>query len=194
MNTFFKYGALFLITAAIGCGGNQTGIDRKAVVSRHNVVNTAVDSLTSLTVGNGAFAFTVDITGLQTFPDRYAKGVSLGTQSEWGWDRFTDTVGNRFEETLQTYDFNNDGHEASYSIQQTEGRQREASNWFRENPHRLQLGNIGFDIYGPGGQLMTPDDVTDIEQALNLWTGEVHSRFKAFGEPVEVTTVGHQEA
>ncbi|WP_262248607.1 hypothetical protein [Parapedobacter soli] len=193
MNTFFKYGALFLITAAIGCGSNQVAIDRHAVVSRHNVVNTAVDSLTSLTVGNGAFAFTVDVTGLQTFPDRYAKGVSLGTQSEWGWDRFTDTIGYRFEETLRTYDFNNDGHEATYSVQHKEGRQREASNWFRENPHRLQLGNVGFDIYGLEGQLMTPDDITEIQQTLNLWTGEVHSRFKAFGEPVEVTTVGHQE-
>lgn len=194
MNTFAKYGALFLIAATVGCDGNQTGIDREAVVSRHNVVNTAVDSLTSLTVGNGAFALTVDVTGLQTFPDRYAKGVSLGTQSEWGWDRFTDTVGYRFEETLRTYDFNNDGHEASYSIQQKEGRRRGASNWFRENPHRLQLGNVGFDIYGPDGQLMTPNDLTDIEQTLDLWTGEVHSQFKAFGEPVEVTTVGHQEA
>src|SRR5690606_9503650 len=194
MNTFSKYVALFLIVATVGCGRNREGIDRKAVVSRHNVVNTAIDSLTSLTVGNGAFAFTVDITGLQTFPHRYAKGVSLGTQSEWGWDRFTDTVGYRFEETLQTYDFNNDGRKASYSIQHKEGRQREASNGFRQNPHRLQLGNIGFDIYGADGRLMTPDDVTDIEQTLDLWTGEIRSQFKAFGEPVEVTTVGHQEA
>src|SRR3546814_20729868 len=41
---------------------------------------------------------------------------------------------------------------------------------------------------------MTPDDLSDIEQTLDLWTGEVHSQFRAFGEPVEVTTVGHQEA
>src|SRR3546814_19284122 len=144
------------------CSYNHTGYHRKTVVFRQNVCNTSVDSLTALTCGNGAFAFTVDVTGLQTVPDRYAKGVSLGTQSEWGWDRFTDTVGYRFEETLRTYDFDNDGHEASYSVQHKEGRQREASNWFRENPHRLQLGNVGFDIYGQEGQMKTPDDLHDI--------------------------------
>ncbi|HEY1022471.1 MAG TPA: hypothetical protein VGE06_09150, partial [Flavisolibacter sp.] len=43
-------------------------INRKALVTRHNVVVTKADSLTSLTVGNGKFAFTVDVTGLQSFP------------------------------------------------------------------------------------------------------------------------------
>ncbi len=60
-------------------------IDRKAVVERHHVVNKKYDSLSSVSVGNGAFAFTADITGLQTFPEAYAKGVLLGTQSQWGW-------------------------------------------------------------------------------------------------------------
>jgi len=47
-------------------------IDRQAVVRRHNVILTSVDTLASLTVGNGAFAFTVDATGLQSFPEYYA--------------------------------------------------------------------------------------------------------------------------
>src|SRR5690606_35380503 len=132
----------------------------KAVVSRHTPVNTEIDSLASLTVGNGAFAFTVDVTGLQTFPERYAKGVSLGTQSEWGWNHFIDTIGYRFEETLKEYDFNDDGHKASYSVQWDEdGRHRDAVNWFRENPHRLQLGNVGFDIYKENGELIEPADI-----------------------------------
>ena len=46
-------------------------INRKAVVSRHNVQVSSFDSLQSLTVGNGAFAFTVDATGLQSFPQQY---------------------------------------------------------------------------------------------------------------------------
>jgi hypothetical protein len=60
-------------------------INRFALVTRHNIVNTVIDSLNSLSVGNGEFAFTVDITGLQTFPEFYSKGISLGTMSEWGW-------------------------------------------------------------------------------------------------------------
>jgi len=63
-------------------------INRMALVQRHNVVVTSADSLSSLTVGNGKFAFTVDITGLQSFPDNYARGIPLGTQSEWGWHSF----------------------------------------------------------------------------------------------------------
>jgi protein-glucosylgalactosylhydroxylysine glucosidase len=43
-------------------------IDRKALVQRHNVKLNKADTLASLTVGNGSFAFTVDATGLQTFP------------------------------------------------------------------------------------------------------------------------------
>ncbi len=47
----------------------QVPIDRKALVSRNNPQFSAFDSLASLSVGNGEFAFTVDITGLQTALD-----------------------------------------------------------------------------------------------------------------------------
>jgi hypothetical protein len=46
----------------------QAVIDRKALVQRHNVIVTKAGTLAALTVGNGSFAFTVDVTGLQTFP------------------------------------------------------------------------------------------------------------------------------
>ncbi|MDM8174295.1 hypothetical protein QT327_07975 [Olivibacter sp. 47] len=136
----------------LSCNQKQTkkndSIDRKAVVTRHNVVNESIDSLSSLTVGNGEFAFTVDVTGLQTFPLLYEKGVALGTQSEWAWDSFKNEKNFRFEETLKSYDFNNEGRDAKYSVQWKEPqRNKEATDWFRENAHRLQLGNIGFELY-----------------------------------------------
>ena len=73
MKTFaVSIAALFIWTA---CGdGNQPIIDREALVERNSPVVTAFDSLASLSVGNGEFAYTVDITGLQTFPDNYKKG------------------------------------------------------------------------------------------------------------------------
>lgn len=83
----------------------QVPIDRKALVSRNNPQFSAFDSLASLSVGNGEFAFTVDVTGLQTFPDAYKKGVPLGTQSQWGWHSFANMDGYRHEETLSEYDF-----------------------------------------------------------------------------------------
>src|SRR5690606_358683 len=121
---------------------NAQPINRQAVVTRHNVVNTKIDSLTSLSLGNGKFAFTADVTGLQTFPEAYKKGVSLGTQSEWGWNSFKDTVGYNISETLRNYNFN--GRMISYAVQWSEPlRQRQAADWLRKNPHRIHLGHLG---------------------------------------------------
>ena len=42
-------------------------IDRRAVVERHKIVTTETNPRSPAQVGNGEFAFGVDITGLQTF-------------------------------------------------------------------------------------------------------------------------------
>lgn len=60
-------------------------IDRRALVRRHSIIINKSDPLTPLSVGNGEFAFTADITGLQTFPEYHQQGMALGTQSQWGW-------------------------------------------------------------------------------------------------------------
>jgi hypothetical protein len=69
----------------------QQKINREAVVRRHTIKVDKIDSLSSLSVGNGNFAFTVDATGMQSFPDAYANGVPLGTESVWGWHSFPNT-------------------------------------------------------------------------------------------------------
>ena len=60
-------------------------IDRQALVTRHNVALHQFDADNPLSVGNGAFAFTVDATGLQTFPEVFTHTTPLGTLSDWGW-------------------------------------------------------------------------------------------------------------
>jgi len=55
-------------------------IDRFALVSRHHINLSEFNPLNPLTVGNGEFAFTADFTGMQTFPEFYESGISLGTQ------------------------------------------------------------------------------------------------------------------
>ncbi|MDJ1497034.1 hypothetical protein QNI19_29120 [Cytophagaceae bacterium DM2B3-1] len=171
---------------------SQTPINRKAVVERHKVINTNADTLASLSVGNGKFAFTVDVTGLQTFPEFYAKGVPLGTQSEWGWHSFRDTVGYQFNESLKEYTLN--GRKVTYSVQWSQPeRNKQASNWFRQNPHRLQLGNLGLEIYKKNGTLVSVQDIKNIRQELNPWTGEIKSQFSVEGEAVVVWTYGHAQ-
>ncbi len=170
----------------------QEKINRQALVERHTVINTAADSLSSLSVGNGAFAFTVDITGLQSFPGVYDKGVPLGTESEWGWHSFPNDSGFRFEESLRQYNLN--GRNVPYSVQwHTPVRNKDASDYFRQNVHRLQLGNIGFDLFKKDGQPAAIIDLKDLHQELNMWTGEIKSHFTLEGIPVDVSTYAHQQ-
>jgi hypothetical protein len=166
-------------------------IDRKRLVERHKVTNMKFDSLSSLSVGNGSFAFTVDVTGLQSFPDAYQNGIPLGTQSEWGWHSFTDTMNYKFEESLKEYDLN--GRKISYAVQWNEPlRNKNAGNWFRQNPHRLQLGNIGFEILKKDRTIATINDIKNINQQLNMWTGEIKSHFTVEDMPVDVSTLVNQ--
>ena len=170
----------------------QAKIDRKALVERHTIINSKFTPLSSLSVGNGNFAFTVDVTGLQSFPEAYAKGVALGTQSTWGWHSFIDTANYQFSETLKGYQQN--GRTVLYSVQLKEpARKKNAVEWFRENPGRLQLGNLGFDIIKKDGSHATISDIQNIQQSLNLYTGEIVSAFTVEDIPVKVRTVCHQQ-
>lgn len=191
MKPFTKYLYCFALSGLAHTISAQP-INRKNVVERHTIINTKFDSLSSLSVGNGKFAFTVDATGLQSFPEFYAKGVPLGTQSEWGWHSFTNPEKYTFNETLKNYNLN--GREVSYSVQLKEPeRNKNAVNWFRQNPHRLQLGNIGFEINKKDGRLAAIEDIRDVHQTLNMWTGEIHSRFKVEGDMIDVLTYCHQQ-
>ncbi|SHL22803.1 hypothetical protein SAMN05444266_102528 [Chitinophaga jiangningensis] len=167
-------------------------INRRQVVTRHNVQVQQIDSLSSLSVGNGQFAFTVDATGMQSFPALYAGGVPLGTQSEWGWHSFPNTHHYKFEETLRNYDLQ--GKQRPYSVQiKSPDRSREACDYFRVNPHRLQLGSVGMEITLRNNRLATAADIKDIRQQLDVYTGIITSKFTVEGVPVEVTTSCHQE-
>lgn len=170
----------------------QQKIDRKAVVTRHDVKINTIDTLASLSVGNGKFAFTVDATGLQSFPEKYQNGVPLGTQAEWGWDSYKNVNGYKFSETLKEVD--QYGRKISYSAQIKEpARKKEAVEWFRQNAHLLQLGNIGLEITKKDGTLAKPEDIKAINQKLNLWTGKIESSFEVEGTTVKVITTCHQE-
>lgn len=167
-------------------------IDRYALVHRHNVTVTSLDTMSSLSVGNGGFAFTVDPTGLQTFPVYYKKGVSLGTESDWGWHSFP----NPRHYTLKdvTKDFRVHDREIPYvtTFKKSE-RKKNASAWLRENPHRLDLGRIGWDLKKPGSPPLARKEIKNIHQTLDLWTGEIISNFTIDNQPVRVKTLSSQQ-
>src|SRR5690349_9411449 len=82
---FMKRWILIFAGSIVINSSRAQAINRYELVHRNNPHIAKADPLSSLTVGNGQFAFTVDVTGLQSFPAYYEKGVPLGTQSEWGW-------------------------------------------------------------------------------------------------------------
>ncbi len=170
-------------------------IDRREVVSRNNPKVTAVDSLASLTVGNGHFATTVDVTGLQSYPVYYKKGVSLCAQSDWGWHSFPNVDNYTVKETWGERDLGH-GHKELYAVQHREKGTRGygASEYYRINPHRLNLGAAGILITDKKGNQVPITELENINQSLDMWAGVITSSFTALDKPVEVQTVAHPNA
>ncbi|MEN6577110.1 MAG: hypothetical protein ABFD90_12260 [Phycisphaerales bacterium] len=170
--------------------GESVRIDRHALVTRHNVTLDKPDPLTPLSVGNGEFAFTADITGLQTFPDYHLQGMSLGTLSQWGWHSLPNTEGYTLADALNSYTAA--GREVPYaSGGAPSGGYSPAANWLRANPHRLHLGQIGMRLAKSDGSPATIEDLAETAQTLDLWAGLLTSRFKVQRDPVNVATVCH---
>ncbi len=183
-----------LISLLWACGTIPTKegekINRQELVSRNNPNVTEIEELSSLSVGNGNFAYTVDATGLQSYPELYAKGVPLGTQSQWAWHSFPNKKDYQHKETLKAYNF--DGADKLYAVQFNEkGRQQEAANYFRQNPHRLHLGYVGLELNNANGDKVEASEIDDINQTLNLWNGTINSSFSINGTVANVKTAAN---
>ena len=160
---------------------NQSHIDRKVLVDRHRIVTTKTNPVSPAQVGNGEFAFGVDITGLQTF-------VPFNTMAQWSWHSFPLPDGMHVEDfekpVIDTY-----GKPVPYDIPNP--RQPELSNWLAANPHRFNLGRIGFRLLRPDGSEAVAEDLSDTRQEVDMWTGIIHSFFILDGIPVSVKTACH---
>ena len=168
-------------------------IDRHAIVNRNNPIIIEANDLASLTVGNGHFAATVDVTGLQSFPFDYGAGVPLNAMSDWGWHKFENTNGLTAAESEKAFDFGH-GHQEVYAVEYKkaeDGRHKDATEYFRVNPHRLNLGTIGLDLKDTSGNAISLQALSSIRQEQKLWDGEIESSFTTDGEKVEVTTGVH---
>lgn len=165
-------------------------IDREAVVSRHRIRVNESDPLVLLSVGNGNFAFGVDATGLQSF-NGSGKSWYMTTQSSWGWhtdpyppgvDPFRDF---QFD-IYNTTDVFGRARTVPYGTCKSGNICPECCGWLYVNPHRLNLGQIGFRL---GGEPLSPENVSQVSQELDPWEGVIYSNFSLSGAPVAVTTV-----
>ncbi len=169
----------------VSCAADlQKSIDRKSVVERHTIISDELDLKSPAQAGNGEFAFSVDITGLQTF-------VPFNTMSHWGWHsdplpggaevvdfkgQMVDTYGRMVKYPLVNYD---------------NEEQRALSDWLSGNPHRINLGRIAFSLKKADGKEACSEDLQNSRQEINLWTGIISSYFEIEGIPVYVKTACH---
>ncbi len=167
-------------TALFGC---RTPIDRETVVMRHDIVTCATDPRSPAQVGNGGFAFGMDITGLQTFEP-------FNTLSDWSWHSFPQ------DQTTRQQHYRGVpvavGGRCIY-LDLPDETQPGISDWLAKNPHRFNLGRLGFRLLKTDGSEATENDLHDVSQHTELWSGIVTSRFSLEGIPVEVRTACHPD-
>jgi hypothetical protein len=186
-------------------------INRERVVRRHNVTVTAPHPEHVLTVGNGDFAYTADITGMQTFTafhDQVAAAmrgrtaINTPTMSTWGWHEMPNPEGYELEDAMTVHQTRRgpvrypDRHDMEGAMRGHVSAENRAGAWLNENPHRLDLGRIGLAFYDEHGALLDiePADLSDPEQHLDLWTGTLRSQFHHHGELITIETLAASEA
>ncbi|KAF2009606.1 hypothetical protein BU24DRAFT_455553 [Aaosphaeria arxii CBS 175.79] len=155
-------------------------IDRRHIVSKHNIVRTHLidNETTPLQVGNGNFAFNVDNTGMQTF-------LPFNTLSSWAWHNDSLPANGELPSDYHGVPRLTYGRNVSYDI--PDPNLKEATQWLISNPNRINLGRIGLKYKG---QTLSGDLITDPEQELDLWNGVITSKFKVDGKKVTVVTQG----
>ena len=158
-------------------------IDRRAVVARHDVrlaLPVNGDDVTSL--GNGAFAFNVDITGLQSLNATY-RSFDLNTLADWayhtsfaGSDALRDYNYTDYNTTIATGTARRvrypTGHNASAA----------AGAWLHNNPHKLPLAQVSLAwAAAGGGEPLVLADLVNATQTLDAWAGAAASAFTVAG-------------
>lgn len=161
-------------------------IDRFDLVNRHNVILKEIDPLSPLSVGNGDFAFTADVTGMQSLEQYYYKnGIPLETLSTWAWHSFPNTKNLKLENAMKASDFH--GRKIMYASEE----KSEAGLYFRQNPHPVPLGQIS--LVKENGKSIELSDLSQINQKLDLWKGLLSSSYQLNGKQVTVETVSSPE-
>jgi protein-glucosylgalactosylhydroxylysine glucosidase len=165
-------------------------INRSDLLRRHNPAQRRLDPLSPLSLGNGEFAFTADITGLQTFPEEYENSMPLCTMAQWAWH--TSPLPAALDaKALRLVPYETRGRQVGYPTS-AEG-QNDLYNWLRENPHRLHLGRIGLRMVHENGKEAGASDLSAVEQTLDLGSGRMTSSFAFEGKTIIVKTAVHPD-
>ena len=189
-----KATGLACLLASLAINANAAGkpIDRRALVTRHNPAHTSIDKSAPFMVGNGNFAFTADITGLQTFPEQYSGLSPFLIQSQWSWHSYPNPKGFTLDSAMKPLKVRNKTRNYP-SLENWDEAKQENIQWLRENPHRISLGRLALHLENGKGEAAKYADLSSTKQTLDLWSGRLNSSFTFNGAPVEVETSVHPE-
>ncbi|MCL1999321.1 MAG: hypothetical protein FWG65_11195 [Turicibacter sp.] len=158
-------------------------MNREKLVRRHCPHLEEIDLSSPLTVGNGGFAFTADITGFQTLYGTYEKAFPLCCMAEWAWHTTPRTAAE--EGDLIMTEYAHAGRTVRYPVEQKVGNEG-VYNWLRHNPHKFNLARV---FLVSDGREIKADDVAAISQTLDIFEGRLESRFEVNGTAVKVETI-----
>lgn len=161
-------------------------INRYELVTRHDPVLTEADVYSPLSVGNGNFAFTADVTGMQSLYETYRASLPLCTMAQWAWHTkpVSKTKYNYTFDDVELTEYPSQGRTVSYAVEKKPGNEA-VYDWVRENPHKLNLARIGLV---KDGKELEPGQIIEIHQQLHLFEGVLESRFLVEGIPCHVLT------
>ncbi|KAJ5109126.1 hypothetical protein N7456_005801 [Penicillium angulare] len=172
-----------IVTLTAGAAAKIPAHQREHVVRSFNPHRNASSSTTPLQVGNGNFAFGVDITGLQTFSH-------FATESSWAWHNFSlpTTPGQTSPSDFTGLDWWTHGRLVNYDMPNP--AENDISNWLIENPQRLSIANIGLH-FSEGN--VTEEQLLFKSQDLDIWEGTIRSTFRYKGSDVSVQVWCHPD-
>ena len=155
-------------------------IDRKALVSRHNIRPTDVTRVIPL--GNGETCFGCDRTGLQTFGGN--------TLAHWAWHCFPVPEGVDLPTWPETGSFMQ-GRLTAPGKDIFPKDRWDVVNYTFDNPHSVNLGRLAFVHWD--GTPLTEEEIENSRRECHLWTGSLDTAFFLDGKTVSVTGCVHPE-
>ena len=151
-------------------------INRLDIIASFNPHLTDINPQSPLSVGNGRFCYTADITGMQTLYEEYSAETPLCTMAEWGWHtkKADNEKGFYTLDDVRMTPYNYCGRTVTYPRVKYEGNEA-AYDWVRQNPHKFNLAKIGLYFHN---EPIKAGSIYCINQTLDITTGILKSSFR----------------
>lgn len=155
---------------------NNKLINRLDIIASFNPHLTDINPQSPLSVGNGRFCYTADITGMQTLYEEYSAETPLCTMAEWGWHtkKADNEKGFYTLDDVRMTPYNYCKRTVTYPRVKYEGNEA-AYDWVRQNPHKFNLAKIGLYFHN---KPIKADNIYCINQTLDVTTGILKSSFR----------------